>query len=190
MPLAVCVAPAANREQTQIASGLTTTLVFELCVSEMQPNNDENLPKLGRTPLKFESTEAGLSHKKGCHKVHNITPRDWGSDPASARFVSRKSGTLSASPTRRSSSSGSSTSVTKSSIVKHGTSRSVAIARLISATRACSGTTTEKVAPSKQQTAHETSAAAAGAGAASSLRFFGLTWLHASSSASASSSAR
>ena len=50
-PLAVCVAPAGNREQTQIASGLTTVLVFELSVSEMQPNNDENLPKLGRTPL-------------------------------------------------------------------------------------------------------------------------------------------
>ena len=47
MPLAVCVAPAANREQTQIASGLTTILVFELYVSEMQHNNDENLPNLG-----------------------------------------------------------------------------------------------------------------------------------------------
>jgi hypothetical protein len=51
-PLAVCVAPAGNREQAQIASGLTSILVFELYVSEMQPNNDENLPNLGRTPLK------------------------------------------------------------------------------------------------------------------------------------------
>ena len=51
MPLAVCVAPAGNREQTQIASGLTTVLVFELSVSEMQQNNDENLPNLGRWPL-------------------------------------------------------------------------------------------------------------------------------------------
>ena len=51
-PLAVCVAPAGNREQTQIASGLTSVLVFELYVSEMQPNNDENLPKLGSSPLK------------------------------------------------------------------------------------------------------------------------------------------
>ena len=51
MPLAVCVAPAANREQTQIASGLTTVLVFELSVSEMQQNNDENLPNLGSSPL-------------------------------------------------------------------------------------------------------------------------------------------
>jgi hypothetical protein len=41
--LAVFVAPAGNKEQTQIASALTTILVFELCVSEMQPN-DENLP--------------------------------------------------------------------------------------------------------------------------------------------------
>ena len=52
MPLAVCVAPAGNREQTQIASAPTTILVFELSVSEMQPNNDENLPKLGSSPLK------------------------------------------------------------------------------------------------------------------------------------------
>ena len=56
-PLAVCVAPAANREQTQIASGLTSILVFELYVStyvsEMQPNNDENLPKLGSSPLNW-----------------------------------------------------------------------------------------------------------------------------------------
>ena len=51
MPLAVCVAPAGNREQTQIASGLTTILVFELSVSEMQQNNDENLPNLGSSPL-------------------------------------------------------------------------------------------------------------------------------------------
>ena len=43
--VAVCAAPAANREQTQIASALTTILVFELSLSEMQPNNDENLPK-------------------------------------------------------------------------------------------------------------------------------------------------
>ena len=50
--VAVCAAPAANREQTQIASALTTILVFELSVSEMQPNNDENLPKLGSSPLK------------------------------------------------------------------------------------------------------------------------------------------
>ena len=42
--LAVCVAPAANREQAQTASALTMRLVVELCVSEMQPNNDENLP--------------------------------------------------------------------------------------------------------------------------------------------------
>ena len=33
--LAVCVAPAANKEQTQIASAQTTALVFELCASEM-----------------------------------------------------------------------------------------------------------------------------------------------------------
>ena len=50
---AVAAAPAANREQTQIASALTTILVFELSVSEMQPNNDENLPKLGSSPLKL-----------------------------------------------------------------------------------------------------------------------------------------
>ena len=49
--VAVCAAPAANREQTQIASALTTILVFELSVSEMQPNNDENLPKLGSTTV-------------------------------------------------------------------------------------------------------------------------------------------
>ena len=49
--VAVCAAPAANKEQTQIASALTTILVFELSVSEMQPNNDENLPKLGSSPL-------------------------------------------------------------------------------------------------------------------------------------------
>ena len=49
--VAVCAAPAGNREQTQIASALTTILVFELSVSEMQPNNDENLPKLGSSPL-------------------------------------------------------------------------------------------------------------------------------------------
>ena len=33
--LAVCVAPAGNKEQTQIASAQTTALVFELCASEM-----------------------------------------------------------------------------------------------------------------------------------------------------------
>ena len=55
-PLVVCVAPAANREQTQIASGLTTILVFELYVSEMQHNNDENLPNLGSSPLKRRPT--------------------------------------------------------------------------------------------------------------------------------------
>ena len=60
-PLAVCVAPAANREQTQIASALTTILVFELSVSEMQPNNDENLPKLGSSPLNtYNTLDAGL----------------------------------------------------------------------------------------------------------------------------------
>jgi hypothetical protein len=46
-PLAVCVAPAGNKEQTKLASGLATILVCELCVYEMQPNNDENLAKLG-----------------------------------------------------------------------------------------------------------------------------------------------
>ena len=33
--LAVCIAPAGNKEQTQIASAPTTALVFELCASEM-----------------------------------------------------------------------------------------------------------------------------------------------------------
>ena len=33
--LAVCVAPAGNKEQTQIASAQTTVLVFEVCPSEM-----------------------------------------------------------------------------------------------------------------------------------------------------------
>jgi hypothetical protein len=49
--VAVCAAPAGNREQTQIASALTAILVFELSASEMQPNNDENLAKLGRSSM-------------------------------------------------------------------------------------------------------------------------------------------
>ena len=61
--VAVCAAPAGNREQTQIASALTTILVFELSVSEMQPNNDENLPKLGSSPLKYAAARMGGSEE-------------------------------------------------------------------------------------------------------------------------------
>jgi hypothetical protein len=58
--VAVCAAPAANREQTQIASALTTILVFELCVSEMQPD-DENLAKFTESLLLRSVFDSGVT---------------------------------------------------------------------------------------------------------------------------------
>jgi hypothetical protein len=51
--LAVCIAPAANKEQTQIASAqiafaIYFRKVFELCASEMCHVRDENIPLFGQ----------------------------------------------------------------------------------------------------------------------------------------------